>query len=856
MRTTSTLKKAGALVVALWAAGAWADERLEARRHFRLGMSLIASGQFDAGVRELQEAYATKPHPSVLYNIARAYLDAGRVPEAVEWYKRYLGYNPPDAATVRATVARLEASVKPAEAPAEAQAAAPKATTGDMPPPPAGYRPVVGGMSAEKAAQLEKLLERLEKAITRAEEAQQGTDSAAPAEAAGVLAMGAATQPGHLAQEDLEAAPYEERVVTASRRAQSSLEAPNAMTVITAEDIRLSGATNLYELLRRVPGADVMAMGVGSANVSFRGFNQRLANKVLVLVDGRTEYQDFLGLTLWSALPVGVDEIERIEVIRGPGSALYGANAMLGVVNIITRAPGTGPAATFRLVGGMGNSAQGDFVAHGGNGPVRYRASAGYGQADKWSNDYAEGRADITRTAPFEDLALRSARANVTTVYTPGKGVEAGLSAGVNKVYTELYPPGLLRNFYLDGLSAYTKADLTFGPFKLKGFWNHLTADAGNQYAPVGQSDLRTRLSNNTLNGEALFTTSFQAGGNHTLNAGAEGRFKNLRWDYLGGKRQELHLAAFVQEEYQPFDPLRLVVSYRVDQRNALKAGDRLDLAHSPRASANLMIAPGHAVRASYATAFREATFLESYTQLRVPVPGVNGASALTVGDEELKPERMEALELGYRGEAPELGIDWDLAIYQNRVHDLIGLSSLTRLPADQTFDTQSGTYLAGRSSFQNEPDVYTARGAEVGVNLSPIDGLGVKASSALQQVVNNEDTVVGQCGPCSQSPLYRGFLGVTYRTRSALEFGVDAAYTGRTTWIEREPGATDPTQVNFVANPLKAYLVLNARVGIELVKDHVELGVVGTHLGAAHQEHPFGNFIERRIYATLTVTP
>ena len=152
-------------------------------------------------------------------------------------------------------------------------------------------------------------------------------------------------------------APYEETVVTASRREQSTLEAPNATTVITAEEIRLSGATTLPDLLRRVPGAEVMALGVGSHNSSFRGFNQRIANKVLVLLDGRTEYQDFLGLTLWQGIPVGLDEIERIEVIRGPGSALYGANAMLGVVNIITRSPGTGPRAQLSATAGNGNSA-------------------------------------------------------------------------------------------------------------------------------------------------------------------------------------------------------------------------------------------------------------------------------------------------------------------------------------------------------------------------------------------------------------------------------------------------------------------------------------------------------------------
>ena len=71
-----------------------ADERLEARRHFRNGMSLIAQGQFDRGITELQEAYAIKPHPNVLYNIARAYMDAGREAEALDWYRRYLGGEP------------------------------------------------------------------------------------------------------------------------------------------------------------------------------------------------------------------------------------------------------------------------------------------------------------------------------------------------------------------------------------------------------------------------------------------------------------------------------------------------------------------------------------------------------------------------------------------------------------------------------------------------------------------------------------------------------------------------------------------------------------------------------------------
>jgi iron complex outermembrane receptor protein len=145
-----------------------------------------------------------------------------------------------------------------------------------------------------------------------------------------------------------------------------------------------------------------MAMGLSSANLSFRGFNQRIANKVLVLVDGRPEYQDFLGVTLWPLLPVGLEEIDRVEVIRGPGSALYGANAMLGVVNIVTRAPGTGPGAEASGLWGNGNVGGGSFVASGG-GRLRYRASVGYLQGDKYSRDYGDDRVDVASNVAAAD---------------------------------------------------------------------------------------------------------------------------------------------------------------------------------------------------------------------------------------------------------------------------------------------------------------------------------------------------------------------------------------------------------------------------------------------------------------------
>ncbi len=835
-------KRAGVLALCLIAGNAVADERLEARRHFRNGMSLIAQGQYEPGIAELKEAYAIKPHPNVLFNIARAYMESGQVAEALEWYERYLLFNPPDAEKVRATIARLQSTLKAAEPPGKPGEALP------MPPPPQ-----LKGAPAPDAQAMAALLERLEKAIARAE-ALPAQAPAAPASGGAASASLGPASPEAASDED-GAVPYEERVVTASRRAQSALEAPNATTVITAEDIRLSGATSMVELLRRVPGADVMALGVGSANVSLRGFNQRVANKVLVLVDGRSEYQDFFGMTLWSSLPIGLEEIERIEVIRGPGSALYGANAMLGVVNIITRAPGSGPRARFHFMAGGGNTASGSFLSHGATGALRYRLSVGYGQMDKWSRDFDEGRADMVRRVPSATVGHRGARGNLATEYTFAPGLELGLSSGVNRFSTELYPLGVLRNFYMDGLTSYAKGDASLGPLKFKVFWNHVNVDAAPQYEPIGQRSLATHVTSHIFNGEALFSKGFELGGEHLLNVGVEGRLKRLTWSFLGpGLLEEVHAAAFVQDEWRPVQPLRLVASYRVD-RHPLLDGGKPGLAHSPRVSAILIPFEGHAFRASGASAFREPTFLESYTDLLVPAPGVPGASALTQGSRTLRPERLVAFELGYRGEAPALGIDWDVALYQNTVKDLIGLSAVQRLPAGESYDARTDTYLVGRSFFQNESATYTSRGAELGVSLALVDGLGIKTSAAFQKVTA-EGEADGECAPCSQAPQLKLFGGLTYRTRADLEFGVDAAYTSGTTWIEREPNAADPTRIDFIANPLGAYTLLNARVGYEVLEDKLTVAVVGSHLAGAHQQHPLGNRVERRVYATLTVTP
>ncbi|MFT3710472.1 MAG: TonB-dependent receptor [Archangium sp.] len=810
-----------------------ADSRAEARRHFKTGMQLIADGKVDDGVKELLEAYDIRPHPNVLFNIAKAYENANRINDALHFYNRYLETNPPDDDKVRAIVTRLEGQVPKKPDPVE-------------PPPredPTVKRPNVTQPQVDERTvqRLNELADRLEKAIARAEAQPEpaaiaeGKPSAAPA-----------------ADEDF-GVPYEETVVAASRRAQATIEAPNAITVITGDEIRASGLLSLPEILRRVPGAEVMVMGVASANVSFRGFNQRIANKVLVLVDGRPEYQDFLGVTLYPVLPVGLEEIERVEVIRGPGSALYGANAMLGVVNIITRSPGTGPAVEANGFAGNGNLAGASFVASGGE-KVRFRASAGYQQANKYSRDYENNRADVVSQVDDPNLGLRSARANVTAFYAFNKDFSVAVSGGINRLFTELYALGLLRNFYLDGLGGYAKADFTGGPVKIRFFWNHSEFAAGPQYEPIGQRSLATRLETNVFDGEALFQKEFQLGGTHVVAIGLSGRLKRVAWGYIGPLKQEFHAAAFIQDEWRIVKPLTITASYRIDRHPLLDKGNP-GYAQSPRVSVVFRPFENHAFRGNFATAFRAPTFLESYMDIRTPVPGVTGASVLTNGNRSLRPERLINFEIGYRGEVPQLGLTVDVAAYWNIVSDLIVLSAVNPVNPADAFDAQTMSFLLGRSIFTNDPETYTARGAEIGLTWNVTRGLDVRASAAFQSIVANSGATV--CGPCTQAPTVKVNGGFVYRTPVNLDLSADLSLVTATTWIEREPSPSDPTQIVNLQNPLKSpFVVINARVAYRLLNDRVTIAVVGSQLGPDHQEHPFGNNINRRVFAQVTVQP
>lgn len=807
------------------ASPALADARAEARRHFRAGMKLIGQGKYEVGVAELLEAYAIKPHPNVLYNVARAWEEAGRDEAALDYYRRYLAFAPPDAAVIEQAIGKLEAKLA-AKVPV-------------APPPDA--TPVVDPAATDR---LTAAAERLEQALAKVEGLAAGPAKVAPA------------APAKLSREELvrgaEAAEsgtaaYEEVVVSASRRTQRSIEAPAATTILTADEIRASGAGNLPDLLRRVPGIDVMSMGVSEHAVSIRGLNNRISNKVLVLVDGRSVYQDFVGATFWSWIDVPLEDIERIEVVRGPGSALYGANAAFGVVNVITRRPGELVGSRVTARGGAGNTLEGTYAFGGSAGPVGYRAHVGYVKSDKYSRDVGEGEGftpywdDPAR----DDLSLEQQRFGVDLRWALGGADALSVGAGVIDGQSELYPIGALRNFTIDGTASHARAELAWAPLKLKAFWNRTDLRAGPQYWPEGALPIDTTVRQDVVDVELQGDFAFELAGHHHLTVGAGWRQKQIEMDWLKDDGQrEIHLAAFLQEEWAPIEAVRVVGSARADRHPLLEAP-----VLSPRGALLWLPRPDQALRLSYGTSFRVPSFVESYVEVDPPVASVAGVLTQFRGDEALSPERVATAELGWRGSFVDR-VELDVALYRMTIEELIVQGGLTAPGFSERLDPATGAFVLGVSRFENSPGTITALGGELGVRTTPVDGLDLRLAYAHEALSDDAGDPASE-----QTPRHKLAAGVTGRLPLGLVLNADLSYVTATEWVERVFDPSAPGGIRLEGYPLPSAARLDAKLGWRTWQEKLELAVSGTNLlGSSYREHPFGNELDPRLFGSASV--
>ncbi len=858
--------------VAVGARVARADVRTDARGPFRNGMALIQEGRLEQGVQELETAYDLLPHPNALYNIARAYAEAGQYERAMEFYERYLDTDPPDREEVDSFVKTLgQRLAQGTQEPGVelkkpiAMPVAPTTTAGALPEQIAALEESATQIATlAEATQSEALRHRAARLRALAEQLRQR-----PAEGTAPSATGAAPVAGpqgpkqgraagvgklDLGDDSARADVYDEQVVSASRFAQSPLDAPNSTATITRQDIRLSGLTQIGELLRRVAGADVMTVLPGDVQLSMRGLNDRLNMRLLVLVDGRSTYLDYLGSTFLPRLPLNVEDIERIEVIRGPASALYGANAFAGVVNIITREPGE-PETT--ALGGFGNGGQvhGQLAASGRlQRKLGYRVGAGYNRADMFESNYDPRRTDLVPLVDDPDKAYENSHANASLRYRLTRNLQAAASGGFANNYHSFLGRGPRDPFVAAGTTSFVMGLLESNWGQLRTFWNRATEDAALTSAPKGGDTFRSRSVSNVFDVDGTLSRAFHLGVDHNFHLGGNYRQKRISWNYLDTDHTENHFAVYVQDTLTIAPWLTAVGSFRADFHPLLDGAPK-----SGRGAIIVKPTANQAIRLSSGTAFRVPTFVESYFHFRNPtVPGlfVESRGFRSTGG-TIQPEKIVSAELGYMNVESSI-FKGEANVFYNRIANLIVPSGAQAITPGTYLDTRLQGFTPADAGFPlaagaqaNQRKAYDVVGGEVMGTLYPVDGVDLHANYATIRIYGIEADLRRRSSLSGKSESSHKFnLGGQYRSPYGVDLSLDLHVVSQQIW--------SVPALDFLRNvrgEVPAYYLLNARIGYRLLKDQLELGFAAYNMTNNQvRQHPFGQKLDARFLATLAI--
>jgi iron complex outermembrane recepter protein len=504
------------------------------------------------------------------------------------------------------------------------------------------------------------------------------------------------------------------RVTSVSKTEQKMSQAAAAIAVITQEDISRSGARNIPDLLRMVPGMDVSQINANSWAISARGFNQQFGDKLLVLIDGRAVYTPLLGGVNWDTQDVLLQDIDRIEVIRGPGATVWGANAVNGVINIVTKRAADTKGGL--LSAGGGTERQADAAGQFGgaiHGNTDYRVFAKYlnrgslpdfdgGSGDDgWHLVHAGIRAD-TSLSPKDSLTLEG------DLYTGSEG------ATIIHIFS-VDPPVVGNLNTIDRLSG----------GNILGRWNHtFSSRAGTSLQFYYDNYERTGPESIEALKIADLDFNYHFGWGERQNIVWGVGYRHFADQDAGTIDQsfnppnaELQLFTFFGEDTVALRPDRLYFTFGTKVENSYFTGYGLEpsvrLAWTPVDWATFW--------SSVSRSERSPTRRDA--QLVAPLavfPDPNGSSTpvevILSGDPKFAPERVIAYEAGFRAQ-PNGRISVDVSAFFNQYDHLESLEPGTEFlqnspaPARLVMPIKFGNLLYG-----------TTEGGEVSANLKLTD--------------------------------------------------------------------------------------------------------------------------------------
>jgi len=568
------------------------------------------------------------------------------------------------------------------------------------------------------------------------------------------------------------------RVTSVSKRSEPLNLAPGSIYVISAEDIRRSSATTLPEALRLAPNLQVARVDARNYAITARGFNSAFENKLLVLIDGRTVYSPLFSGVFWDAQDVVLEDVERIEVISGPGSTLWGSNAVNGVINITTRSSA---------------DTQGTLIAAGGgnnekNGAARFGGKLANGGSYRVYGKYIES--DDTRSA--------SGRLS----QTGWRRQQTGFRTDWNRDAQSFTVQG---DAYTAHLQQAGTRDIDIAGANLLGRMNSRLAD-GSSLSVQAYWDFTERKQPNAFI-QHLHTLDLQL--QHSLNLGERhdivwGAGYRVGFDRIQSSASFAFLPAalnmywsnaFIQDVIKLDDKLRLTAGAKVESNNYTGAEflPSVRLAWNPEEN--------HLFWASASRSVRSPSRIDrdfySPANPRV-VAGV--PQYLVAGGPDFDSEVARVVELGYRVE-PTKTISYSATVFHTRYSRLRTLEPNSAGPG---------------FIFSNMADG-TARGIEMWGNWQALPNWRLSAGYVAQRtgttLMPGSRDVSGATGLSTSDPRNYWMLRSLYEIRRGHEFDVTVRQSGK---LERPM--------------VPAYTAIDLRYGWKIRPD-LELSIIGQNL-------------------------
>jgi outer membrane receptor protein involved in Fe transport len=654
---------------------------------------------------------------------------------------------------------------------------------------------------------------------------------------------------------------YEETVVVSASKVEEKLvNAPATMTVIGAPLIERASSQNFADLLRTVPGLNITQVSARDINVTSRAATGTLATGQLALLDGRSLYQDFFGFVMWDFLPVNLNEIKQIEVIRGPASAVWGANAVYGVVNVITKSPREMQGTSAVLgVGGFeranGEDAGGLWYISGTHAQAVNDRWAFKLSAGGYSQDPLSRPTGIIPGSPppgtqypaYTNKGTSQPKfdARVDYDYPDGKRLQiSGGIAGTDGIMHSGIGP-----FDIDtgSIMSYGRVNFVRKGVRAAAFVQGLNGDATNLIArdPAGQF-IKFNFNTTTTDFEASNLQTFAQ--RHVVTYGGNLRFNTFDLSIAPQADNRTEFGVYGQDEIFLSRYFRWTLGARVDRFDYLN-----DFVFSPRTTFMIKPDDNHTIRLSYNRAYRSPSVINNFLDVTLTEPLQLGAQVYLLpyypkGNTDLTETSLDAYELGYTGIVKGRTI-LTASVYVNKTNDDILFTEVPNSrwtatnpppgwplpPAVITIITRGAGFPAN-FTYLNFGKT-TQKGLELGVDTTMNRYLSFFANYSYQAKPEPEGFDISEL---NLPPKNRFNIG-TAITYNRVLGNVSVGYTDSAFWQDvlddRYHGTTD------------SYTIVNAGFGVKWARDKVTTSVKATNLGnSVVQQHVFGDITKRQI--------